>query len=111
MKSIEHMVSTVVGHLGDISSSGAISGEPIVVGDVTLVVLSMLSVGMGTGGGEGAGGAAKVRPAAVIAFTADGVQVLPIPNQPDLFDKVVERVPGVMDMVEQARDRFGGAAN
>lgn len=122
---IDHMVSTVVSHLSDAANAGAVAGEPIELGDVTLVVLSTLSVGMGAAGGEGsgeaskarrgrsaapgggagegAGGAVKVRPAAVIAFTPEGVEVLTIPDQPGVFDKVVERVPDVVEMVEQAR--------
>lgn len=125
MEAIDHLVGVVVDHLGATVNSRTISGEPIKVGDVTLVVLSMLSLGMGAGGGEGeqdgtkgkgspgagsgegAGGGAKVRPAAVIAFTAAGVQVLPVPDHPDLFDKVVERIPEVVDMVEKARKSVG----
>lgn len=125
MESIDHMVGTVVSHLSDVATSGAIAGEPIQLGEVTIVVLSMLSIGMGAGGGEGkgdaadkvearkagtgsgtgegAGGGVKVRPAAVIAFTPKGVEVLPIPAVPNVFDKVVERVPQVVDMVEKAR--------
>lgn len=127
MESIDHMVGTVVSHLGSTASANAIAGEPIALGKVTLVVLSTLSIGMGAGGGEGrgtatgkgdgkataggpgggmgegAGGGVKVRPAAVIAFTPTGVQVLTVPPQPDVFDKVVERMPAVVDMVEKAR--------
>jgi uncharacterized spore protein YtfJ len=100
-----------------------VAGEPVKIGDVTFVVLSMMSVGMGAGGGagegfaegkkgksspgagtgEGAGGAGKVRPVAVVAFTADGVEVLSIPGHPDVIDKVVERVPNVVEMVEKAK--------
>lgn len=126
MESIDAMVGAVLAHLGDKATSGAVAGEPIKVGDVTLVVLSMLSIGMGAGGGEGqgnggakakappgsgigegAGGAVRVRPAAVIAFTAEGVEVLTIPAQPGAFDKLVERVPAVVDMVERARHAIG----
>lgn len=121
MESIDRMVNAVVSHVADAASSGLIASEPLQIGEITLVVLSMLSVGMGAGGGEGqgdegkrakapgtgmgegVGGGVKVRPAAVVAFTADGVQVLPIPAPPNAFDKVVERVPAVVDMVEKAR--------
>ncbi|MBX2801872.1 MAG: hypothetical protein KTR31_29605 [Myxococcales bacterium] len=127
MQSIDQLVQSVVSHLSEAASSSAVAGEPIRVGDVTLVVLSTLSAGMGAGGGEGrgeianekrsrqspgtglgegAGGAVKVRPAAVVAFTDDDVQVLTIPAAPGMFDKVVERVPEVVDMVEQARHAF-----
>ena len=61
------------------------------------------------GGAEGAGGAAKVRPAAVIAFTPDGVQVLPVPAHPDAFDKVMEKIPDVMEAVENVRKSFDDA--
>ena len=127
MDSIDQMVGAVLAHLGEKATSGAVVGEPIKVGDVTFVVLSMLSIGMGVAGGEGqedsgktgkapppggglgegAGGAAKVRPAAVIAFTAEGVEVLTIPAHPGAFDKLVERVPAVVDMVERARQAVG----
>lgn len=121
MEAIDRMVNVVASHVSDAASSDLIASEPIQVGEVTLVVLSMLSVGMGAGGGEGqgdeakkaknpgagmgegAGGGVKVRPAAVVAFTANGVEVLPIPAPPNAFDKVVERVPAVVDMVEKAR--------
>ena len=130
METIDKMVETVVDHLGTAASSGAVSGKPIVVGDVTQVVLSMVSHGQGAGGregeggtvpakkgkapagggggAEGAGGAAKVRPAAVIAFTAQGVQVLPIPDEPGTFDKVVDKIPDVMEVVDKVRRTFDG---
>lgn len=123
MDSIDQMVGAVLGHVGDKATSSVVVGEPIKVGDVTVVVLSMLSIGMGVGGGEGqgdasqqanappmggglgegAGGAVRVRPAAVIAFTAERVEVLSIPAPPGAFDKLVERVPAVVDMVERVR--------
>lgn len=124
MESIDRMVNSVVEHLGGTVNSRTVAGEPVKIGDVTFVVLSMLSIGMGAGGGEGSAevpktkatpgggtgegavGAAKVRPAAVIAFTADGVEILPIPAQPGVIDKVVERVPDVVEMVEKARRAF-----
>ncbi|MEM6931268.1 MAG: spore germination protein GerW family protein, partial [Myxococcota bacterium] len=125
MQSIQDMMGSLVEHVSDVANSKAVTGEPIQLGDIQVVVLSMLSGGMGAGGGsghgeptgrsrkkgtspgdgtgEGAGGAVKVRPAAVVAFTPNGVQVMPIPGEPGVFDKVVERVPQVVDMVEQAR--------
>lgn len=128
MENIEQMVDGVVEHLGSVAQSGVVGGQPIEVGGVTLVVLSAVSVNLaaGTGGGEGraasggkgsaepggglaegAGGAARVRPAALITFTPQGVQVLTIPDQPGVFDKVMERVPQVVDMVEKMQHKLG----
>lgn len=123
MDNIDTMVGSVLSHLSSAANSSVIAGDPIELGEVTLVVLSTLSVGMGAaggegsnpgktapegGGGEGAGGGVKVRPAAAIVFTPEGVEVLPIPSQPDVFDKMVERMPKVVDMVEQAKSRLEG---
>lgn len=127
MESIDQFVGSVLSHLGDKATSRVVAGDPIKVGDVTFVVLSMLSIGMGAGGGEGqgdggrsgkspppgsglgegAGGAVKVRPAAVIAFTAAGVEVLTIPAPPGAFDKLVDRVPAVVDLLERSRHAVG----
>ncbi len=125
MQSIQELMDSLVEHVSDVANSKAVMGDPIQLGDSQVVILSMLSGGMGAGGGsghgeptrrskrgsmpgdgagEGAGGAVKVRPAAVIAFTKAGVKVLPIPAEPGVFDKVVEKVPQVVDMVEQARN-------
>ncbi len=134
MEAIEQMVGQVVDHLGSAANSGTVSGDPIKLGDVTLVILSMVTIGMGAGGGEGegkgqagkrtspkgqapgsglgegAGGVVRVRPAAVVVFSAEGVKVLPIPDEPGVMDKVVGRVPEVMDMVERARQTFSQPA-
>ncbi len=135
MEDIEKMVGTVVDHLGSAANSGTVAGEPIKLGDVTIVILSMVSIGMGAGGGEGegtggssgkrkaktnppaggmgegAGGMVRVRPAAVVAFCPDGVHVLPIPDEPGVIDKVVGRVPDVVDMVERMRATFDQTAH
>ena len=42
MDTIDEVVSTVVDHLGGTANSRAVAGEPLVVGDTTLVVLSTL---------------------------------------------------------------------
>lgn len=119
MSSIDDMVNSVVGHLAKSASSKTVAGDPIQLGEVTLVVLSILSIGMGAAGGQGAadggqgagagegvGGGVKVRPAAVIAFTPAGVEVLPIKEEPGVFDKMVDRVPEVVDMVEKVRHQL-----
>ena len=58
--------------------------------------------GKGTGGGAGAGG--RVRPVAVVAFTPDGIQVLPIPGMKGLVDKVFDRLPDLIELAKKAQD-------
>lgn len=126
---MEQLIGAVVDELGSTATSRSVAGAPVEVGGVQLVVLSTLSIGMGVaegegegdgaprkgakqaaspggGAGEGVGGGAKVRPSAVIAFTADGVQVLSIPDQPGPIDKLVEKMPRVAEVVEQVRATF-----
>jgi len=125
-QNLDTLVGALVGHLGKAASSGTVAGEPMQVGEVTLVVLSMSSLGLGAGGGEGgadakagvraarpgegtgegAGGGVKIRPVAVVVFSAVGVEVLQVPTTPDLFDKMAERMPHFVELVEKARQTF-----
>jgi len=124
MDAIEQTMDAVIDHLGTAAQSGAVSGTPIQVGDLTLVVLSTISVGMGAAGGqgegesapggppgggsgEGAGGGAKVRPAAVIAFGPNSVDVLPVPAPPGTIDHFMDRVPQLLELVDKVRTAFG----
>jgi uncharacterized spore protein YtfJ len=63
--------------------------------------------GMGKGRGGGSGGGAKVRPVGVIIFGPDGVEVQPIQTKKGLLDKIFEKVPDVIDLVEKAREKSG----
>ena len=56
----------------------------------------------GKGQGLGTGGAVKVAPVAVIAFTPTGVQVLPVPGKPCVFERLADKVP---EWIEMAMDR------
>ncbi len=85
--------SRLIGRLFDVARTDAVYGEPLTQGDMTVIVASELSVGMGvgfgggeggnpddgsSGGGGGGGGYALGRPVAVISVDAHGVQVQPV---------------------------------
>ena len=61
--------------------------------------------GKGVGGGAGAGG--RVRPVAVVAFTPDGVQVLPVPDKKGLLDKVFDRMPDLIELAKKSQEKSG----
>ena len=63
--------------------------------------------GKGKGRGGGSGGGAKVRPVGVIIFGPDGVEVQPIQAKKGLLDKIFDKVPDVIDLVEKAREKSG----
>jgi uncharacterized spore protein YtfJ len=132
MKHIAEMLDLLADNLGHIATSEVVVGEPIELDGVTIVPLSRVGVGIGAGGGEGegelhnhgkakgkaktgpgagkglgggTGGGAKVRPVGLIAFTADGVEVQAIPTKKGLLDKLFDKVPEVIELVEKAQDK------
>lgn len=74
------------------ASADAVFGEPVVIGNTTVIPCSEVALGMGmgsgggpkdengnsTGSGSGGGGGARGRPVAAIVITQDGVHVEPI---------------------------------
>jgi uncharacterized spore protein YtfJ len=103
--------------LGDVADAEVVVGEPMTLGQFTLVPLTRLSVGIGGGGGKGegeaqsrqrrhhehakgkgvgvgSGGGAKVRPVAMLAFGTKGVEVLAVPDKKGKLDKLMEKIPG-----------------
>ena len=82
----------------DFVSSKTVVGEAVKIGEVTLVPLVDVSVGVGAGGPEnGAGGGAlgaKITPSAVLAISNGSVQLVNIKNQ-DAVSKLIDMAPGI----------------
>ncbi len=82
----------------DFVSSKTVVGEAVKIGEVTLVPLVDVSVGVGAGGAEnGAGGGAlgaKITPSAVLAISNGSVQLVNIKNQ-DAVSKLIDMAPGI----------------
>ena len=82
----------------DFVSSKTVVGEAVKIGEVTLVPLVDVSVGVGAGGAEnGAGGGAlgaKITPSAVLAISNGSVQLVNIKNQ-DAVSKLIHMAPGI----------------
>lgn len=139
MEHVSTLIDIVTGTVSDVAKSDVVVGEPIVVGDTTLIPLSRVSVGFGAGGGEGegkgpaggrrrrgrgkagngngseceelaegkglgmgAGGGGKVRPVGVIVMAPDGVRVEMIRDRTGVLDKLVDRVPELIDLIKDA---------
>lgn len=82
----------------DFVSSKTVVGEAVKIGEVTLVPLVDVSVGVGAGGAEnGSGGGAlgaKITPSAVLAISNGSVQLVNIKNQ-DAVSKLIDMAPGI----------------
>ena len=91
----------------DFVSSKTVVGDPVQVGEVTLIPLVDVSVGVGAGGGSNGGGGgalgAKIVPSAVLAIANGSVQLVNIKNQ-DAVSKLIDMAPGIA-----AKLNFGSA--
>ena len=86
-------------------------GEPIQIGETTLVPFISVVFGMGSGGGSenvdkgasagggGAGSGAKISPTAVLVIQGSKVELLPI-NKSGGLDKLLDLVPGIIDKID-----------
>ena len=130
MEHVNQMINAVREHLLEAAASDVAVGDPVQIGKYKILVLTRTSVGFGAGGGEGegtnphhhhgpgkkkngcsgnikgkgtgggGGGGVKIRPVGVIAMGPDGVQVMPVPDKPGIFDKLFEKVPELVEKIQ-----------
>jgi uncharacterized spore protein YtfJ len=108
---IERLVTSTLGEIEKVLGSKTVVGEPITVGDSTLIPLISVGFGFGLGGGSGmvemkqkgesaAGGGGAgggVKPIAVIIVDKDGARIEPIKGgMASALEKIGETVPEMM---------------
>ena len=113
---VSEILKDIVGELKDIASSQTVVGEPITVGDKTVIPVVKISVGFGAGGGQGespdkgggfgggGGGGAKIEPSAFIIMDGDRIQLLSAKQ--GKLDALVEAVPGLFGKLKDIRDKM-----
>lgn len=106
----------VVGELREISKSETIIGQPITVGNRTVIPVVKISVGFGAGGGQGedekkgsgfgggGGGGARIEPAAFIIMDDSGVSLLPAVK--GKWGDIIDSIPDVAKKFSQWREKF-----
>ncbi len=101
-KSFNESLEVLFDKMEDFVSTKTVVGDSIVLGDVTLVPIIEVSVGLGAGGGDndkkgggGGGFGAKITPSAVIAITNGNIKLINIKNQ-DAISKLIDMAPGVV---------------
>ncbi|WP_026884117.1 GerW family sporulation protein [Clostridium akagii] len=108
ISSIKDNVDSLFKNLERFLKTETVVGEPIVVGDITLVPIISVVFGCGTGEGQadkkqGAGGglgaAAKVTPNAIVVIKDDKVTLLPINGKSNL-DNLLDMVPGILSKIK-----------
>ena len=112
---VQSLVTTTLGEIEKVLGSKTVVGEPITIGDTTLIPLISVGFGFGGGGGtgkgegkqktegfgEGLGGGGGagggVKPIAVIVVDKDGARIEPIKGgMATAIEKLGETVPEMM---------------
>lgn len=107
---LQDMLGITVSGLEKFISTKTCVGEPIVVGDVTLIPVQTVSFGYGSGGGEGkqteqsgtgggSGAGASLRPIAVIAVKGTEVQVFPFGGK-GVIEKIASMLPEALSKIK-----------
>ena len=111
-QNLPNMLSDTISKIRDMMSVNDVVGEPIVVGDVTIVPISKVSVGFGGGGadnakaankdafGGGMGGGVKVQPICFLVVKDGNVRMMPVPVPANsTADRILEMVPDTLDKI------------
>lgn len=119
---INEMMASTIQKVRELVDANTIIGEPIMAGNVTLIPVSKLSFGFGTGGtefgaknpkpehtmsfGGGGGAGVKITPVAFLIVNGDNVKLLPMAAPADTtLDRVVDLVPDLVDKVSSFLDK------
>ncbi|MCK4404818.1 MAG: sporulation protein [candidate division Zixibacteria bacterium] len=109
----EQILKTLLDEIKAIARTETILGEPINVGNNTIIPVCRILMGFGAGGGEGevqekrggsgggGGGGVKVEPAAFIVIKGEEVTVLGA--KPGKLEGLFEAVPGIIEKIQQIK--------
>ena len=110
---VNDLMANTIQKIRETVDANTVVGEPITVDGVTLIPVSKISFGFGTGGtelpakadkvtpfGGGGGAGVKVTPLCFLVVSGGAVKVLPMASPAEnSVDRIVEKVPEVMTMV------------
>lgn len=115
---LNDLMSTTLEKIRAMVDVNTIVGQPICAGEVTIIPVSMVSVGFASGGsdfatknqkqdadnsfGGGSGAGVKISPIGFLIIRGDNVKLLPVAPPPDgAIDRVIDMVPDLVDKVTQ----------
>ncbi|KPL00644.1 MAG: hypothetical protein AMJ91_03855 [candidate division Zixibacteria bacterium SM23_73_3] len=109
----EAIIKTLLDEIKTITRTETILGDPISVGNNTIIPVCRIMVGFGAGGGEGemkekqggsgggGGGGLKVEPAAFIVIKGDEVTIHGA--KPGKLEGLFEAVPGIIEKIQKVK--------
>jgi len=118
MEDLERLIKTTMGEIEKLVNTKTLVGDPIVIGDNTLIPLISVGFGFGAGSnsgistakekgemsGAGSGGGAGVKPIAVIVVNKQEVKVEPIMSgDSGAIEKITENAPKAIEKIIDSR--------
>ncbi len=112
---INESLETLFSHLEKFLKTETVIGEPIVVGETTLIPIITVAFGCGGGGGggkdekgndatgTGIGVGARISPDAVIVIREGSVTLLPVKNRSNI-EKLVGMVPEIVKKIKLKKE-------
>ena len=112
-QNLPNMLQDTISKIREMVDVNSVIGEPITVGDVTIIPVSKVSVGFGGGGsdyvknvgtnepfGGGVGGGVKVNPICFLIVKDGNVRMMPVAAPASTTaDRIVEMVPDTLDKI------------
>ena len=119
MNKLSEVMSESMAKIREMVDANTIVGQPITTPDgVTLIPISKVSFGFGSGGGDygktagdknfggGSGAGVKIDPVAFLVIKDGITRVMPVAVPPmSTVDRVIDMVPDLMDKVEKYFDK------
>ncbi|MCQ2420896.1 MAG: GerW family sporulation protein [Clostridia bacterium] len=114
---LSEMISSTMGKIKDMIDVNTVIGQPIVSGDVTIIPVTKVSIGYGSGGsdfatknypanrdnafGGGAGAGINITPVAFLIQRGENVRILPVAEPASTsVDRIIEMIPDLLDRAQ-----------
>ncbi len=111
--SFQNFIDTLLDKMKTTIKTDSIVGDPITVGDITILPVAKVTFGFGAGGedlekskgfGGGSGGGATIMPIGFLVIKNGEVNLVPIREKETLFDKLID--PDSYDKLEKVFDKL-----
>ncbi len=113
---VEDLMKEVVTQLEKMITTRTIVGEPITAAGKTVIPISKVSFGFGSGGGEGkrgeeggfgggGGGGAKIEPVAFLVISEEEVKLVGMKGKGLDIEKIIESVPELVEKVKSLKGK------
>lgn len=109
LEGVDHLVKDTVGELSRMLDTSQVVGEPLKVGNSTIIPLVSMGFGFGAGGGGGSGdggeqgggggggGGGGIKPVGVIIVDDQGVRLARIPDKASGLERLGDAIVHIVD--------------